>query len=673
MSLRLKGTLTVQVHAVRDLKNTAIIGKQDPYVSLWIGKTKFKTTIAKGAGKNAKWDHQEFTFNMDGTPHDMIHFRVIEDGTLLDTDIGRLDVPLSTFLSHAGRKWYDLVDRNNFKLNAGYVQLSATFTGTGGVPIRTKSEEVAAADEARAAEEAKASAERARQAEEAAKAERARAEQALAKLQAQAEEHKAAERARAAQLEKERQERLSALAKAEEERQRLQKEAEEEKQRILSERAAEQAKVQEELRKFEEEKARLEAEQAKLAAATQEEKERINAELSRVAEETKRVEEQKRKMEEANRKADEEREAARKRDAEAAAAERKKLQDEAARLQEEANAQQRKMEEEEKKFAAEKAKIEAEMSEKQAQLDAALAQAETDARNVAFLRAELEAEKAELERKAKELAEEKARMEEEKRKKAAEEEAKKKAEEEAKRKAEAEEKERAGRVPAFKEIPAPSGSPVISLSCGSAGKLFAATADSGLYSYNGSRWEKKPGGGVQATMEGNSVIVVNKDRKAYLSRDGGNNWGICNNGYPFTYVGRSNHGWLGIHASTSSVYQNLDKSPGWRQIPGPFGSAVHVDQGQDGTLWVVSPKGELWQRHQDKWAKLEGTTTQCCGLNAKLIYRTDGSNTLQRLHNGKWEPTKYKVKPGPFLSIGDDGTVGIVTPEGKILIGKAVA
>lgn len=80
---------------------------------------------------------------------------------LTNSDIGRFDIDVKTLLSHgatspsvvaalfahscaavvrpaAGKKWYQMVDRQNFKLMAGQIELAAEFKGTGAPKILSK-------------------------------------------------------------------------------------------------------------------------------------------------------------------------------------------------------------------------------------------------------------------------------------------------------------------------------------------------------------------------------------------------------------------------------------------------------------------------------------------------------------------------------------------------------
>jgi hypothetical protein len=141
----MKGALTVTAHLAANLKDTATMGKQDPYCKLVVGSTTFKTKVHNDGGRNPVWQ-QAFLFNLEGK-EDVLHIYVMEQGTMSDSDIGRCDIDLKTLCSHLGKKAYPLVDRSNFTQSAGTMELTAEFKGTGAPPILSKSAEVFAAEQ----------------------------------------------------------------------------------------------------------------------------------------------------------------------------------------------------------------------------------------------------------------------------------------------------------------------------------------------------------------------------------------------------------------------------------------------------------------------------------------------------------------------------------------------
>ena len=52
----LQHTLVVTVVSARDLHNTQLVGIQDPLVELFVGKTKFQTSVVDDGGSSAMWN-----------------------------------------------------------------------------------------------------------------------------------------------------------------------------------------------------------------------------------------------------------------------------------------------------------------------------------------------------------------------------------------------------------------------------------------------------------------------------------------------------------------------------------------------------------------------------------------------------------------------------------------
>jgi hypothetical protein len=141
----MKGTLTITVHLAANLKDTATIGKQDPFCKMTLGSTTFKTPVHKDGGRNPVWG-QSFLYNLAGN-EDKLHILICEEGAMMDSDIGRCDIDLKTLCSHLGKKRYTVFDRSNFTQTAGEIELTAEFKGTGGPAILSKSAEVFAMEQ----------------------------------------------------------------------------------------------------------------------------------------------------------------------------------------------------------------------------------------------------------------------------------------------------------------------------------------------------------------------------------------------------------------------------------------------------------------------------------------------------------------------------------------------
>jgi hypothetical protein len=94
------GTLQLMVKNAIGLKNTRLIGKQNPYVKLVCGGEKFETRPHKDGGSNPQWN-QAFVFNIDGKDSAM-HITIMDEEIGTDTCIARVDLPLSQLCAASG-------------------------------------------------------------------------------------------------------------------------------------------------------------------------------------------------------------------------------------------------------------------------------------------------------------------------------------------------------------------------------------------------------------------------------------------------------------------------------------------------------------------------------------------------------------------------------------------
>ncbi|KAJ9079391.1 hypothetical protein DSO57_1035833 [Entomophthora muscae] len=83
-----------------------LLGKNDAYAILRVGKQKHKTNILANAGKNPKWEQ---TFDFDACQTDEVIVDVYDYDNIKDDLIGSVKVPLSQVMS-AGQieSWYAL-------------------------------------------------------------------------------------------------------------------------------------------------------------------------------------------------------------------------------------------------------------------------------------------------------------------------------------------------------------------------------------------------------------------------------------------------------------------------------------------------------------------------------------------------------------------------------------
>jgi len=126
----MKGKLTITVIEAKELKDTELIGKMDPYTTVEIGKEKFKTKVQKKAGKTPHWN-QTFIFNLEGK-EDALHVNVFDEELISDDHIGRVDIPLTKLVATNAAVWYQLIDRNDFHKVTGQLAIRVdSFVGTG--------------------------------------------------------------------------------------------------------------------------------------------------------------------------------------------------------------------------------------------------------------------------------------------------------------------------------------------------------------------------------------------------------------------------------------------------------------------------------------------------------------------------------------------------------------
>ncbi|CAM9769016.1 unnamed protein product [Scytosiphon promiscuus] len=104
--------LHVDVKEARDLKKVQLIGRQDPYLKLWVGRagTKVKTKVHEDGGKKANWG-QSFIFDLkDMSADEYLHFEVKNQNITDSTTIGMGKVPLKTFGDSARANWHKIYD-----------------------------------------------------------------------------------------------------------------------------------------------------------------------------------------------------------------------------------------------------------------------------------------------------------------------------------------------------------------------------------------------------------------------------------------------------------------------------------------------------------------------------------------------------------------------------------
>ncbi|KAI9193717.1 C2 domain-containing protein [Polychytrium aggregatum] len=82
------GILKVTVLEAKNLKSEDLLGKNDPYVVLWVDPNhKQKTSVKNQAGAHATWNEQ-FSFAVNQDDHKTLHLTVLDQDLIHDDKIG---------------------------------------------------------------------------------------------------------------------------------------------------------------------------------------------------------------------------------------------------------------------------------------------------------------------------------------------------------------------------------------------------------------------------------------------------------------------------------------------------------------------------------------------------------------------------------------------------------
>ncbi|CAG8484717.1 8704_t:CDS:2 [Ambispora leptoticha] len=102
-----KGELRVVVVEAKNLKDTDLIGKSDPYVELWIEKGYKQKTTVKNNTVEPQWN-EDFKFNIHG--EHTLHIKVLDKDTISEDDkIGEAKIDLKdVFNTRYVDQWYKL-------------------------------------------------------------------------------------------------------------------------------------------------------------------------------------------------------------------------------------------------------------------------------------------------------------------------------------------------------------------------------------------------------------------------------------------------------------------------------------------------------------------------------------------------------------------------------------
>jgi len=120
-----KGNLIITVHEGEELKDTELIGKQDPFVVFKLINNKDqKTTTKPGAGSKAKWE-ETFTFCVGQPEQREIAMEVINENTVKNSLIGSTGLNcLELAKTQPKKKWFPISLKGE---KSGHVMLSVTF------------------------------------------------------------------------------------------------------------------------------------------------------------------------------------------------------------------------------------------------------------------------------------------------------------------------------------------------------------------------------------------------------------------------------------------------------------------------------------------------------------------------------------------------------------------
>jgi Ca2+-dependent lipid-binding protein len=167
MSLN-EGILSMKVVEGKLYRDTEIMGKMSPYVTLVYQGNKMKTKVADYGGKEPKWT-DEFKLDVQSASEEIV-MRVWDQDLTTSDAIGFTKIKMSSLIINKGvDDWFTIMFDNK---PAGEIRIETTFEPVGGDEYDQMKEEYEAQQERliQEAEEAKAEAERLRAEQEEIKA-----------------------------------------------------------------------------------------------------------------------------------------------------------------------------------------------------------------------------------------------------------------------------------------------------------------------------------------------------------------------------------------------------------------------------------------------------------------------------------------------------------------------
>mmetsp|Transcript_474 Transcript_474/g.660 ORF Transcript_474/g.660 Transcript_474/m.660 type:complete len:649 (-) Transcript_474:273-2219(-) len=108
------GCVAVSVTEAKDLYDSQLLGKQDPFCKVLVGKKSFKTETHENGNKEAKWNAPEFKFELREGADELV-FEVFNDNVLKNARIGDFAIPFSTLSTHTSptSAWYQLTRKGS--------------------------------------------------------------------------------------------------------------------------------------------------------------------------------------------------------------------------------------------------------------------------------------------------------------------------------------------------------------------------------------------------------------------------------------------------------------------------------------------------------------------------------------------------------------------------------
>lgn len=120
------GCVVVTVHEAKELYDSQLIGKQDPYCRVMLSKQKQQTETNNDGASEAKWNHTPFKFAVMSADDNMV-LEVGNENIIKNARIGDVAIPVSTLLAHttATTAWYPLTRKG--EQPAGQIRVTTCF------------------------------------------------------------------------------------------------------------------------------------------------------------------------------------------------------------------------------------------------------------------------------------------------------------------------------------------------------------------------------------------------------------------------------------------------------------------------------------------------------------------------------------------------------------------